>query len=98
VWIPHQYGTYIDECPEFKEFLQDLINRHMIQVYHQKKEEEVLVEMSEEPYLLGPKPQVMHFTRESLVPSRIRLVVIQVPSPFPYKNDKANHGNMGLMF
>jgi len=31
----------VDECAEFKDFVQDLIERHILQVSHQKKEGEV---------------------------------------------------------
>jgi len=32
-------GHSIKECSEFKDFLQDLMNQHLLQISHQKKEE-----------------------------------------------------------
>jgi len=39
---------------------------------------------------------VIHVTRESVVPIEVHPVVIQVPSPFPYKSDKAVPWKYGI--
>jgi len=39
--------------------------------------------------LYGPKPLVLHFARSPITLGERRPVVIQTPSPFPYKSDKA---------
>jgi len=57
--------------------------------YNQKKEEEVFVQIGEESSISKPEPLLMHVTRELVVPVEVHPVVIQVPSPFPYKSDKA---------
>jgi len=86
----------IEECSEFKSFLQDLMDRHMLQIWHQRKEEEVFAQIGEESNIPRPKPLVIHFTRESVAPVEVHPVVIQVPSPFPYKNDKAVPWKYGI--
>ena len=89
-------GHSIEECFEFKDFLQDLMNRNLLQISHQKKEEEVFVQIGEESGISKPKPLVIHVTRESVVPVEVHPVVIQVPSPFPYKSDKAVPWKYGI--
>jgi len=64
------------------------MNRHLLQISHQKKEE-VFVQIGEESGISKPEPLVIHVTRESVVLVGVHLVVIQVPSPFPYRSDKA---------
>jgi len=54
----------IKECFEFKGFLQDLMDRHVLQICHQRKEEEVFVQIGEESNISRPKPLVIHFTRQ----------------------------------
>jgi len=65
------------------------MNRHLLQINHQKKEEEVFVQIGEESSISKLKPLVIHVIRESIVPVEVHPVVIQVPFPFPYKSDKA---------
>ena len=79
----------IEECTKFKWFLQDLINRHLIQCYRKKEEEEVFAQIREGPISPRPKPLVIHFTKSSSIPPGRQLVVIETPSPFPYKSEKA---------
>jgi len=79
----------INECFEFRSFLQDLLDRHILQVCHPSEEEEVYTQTSEDPKLYGPKPLVLHFARSPIMLGEKRPVVIQTPSPFPYKSDKA---------
>ena len=77
----------IDECAEFKNFVQDLIDRHILQVTHQRKEDEVF--SSEEWVPQRPKPLVIQFTRPTnSMPAGRQPLVIQTPAAFPYKNDK----------
>jgi len=78
----------IDECVEFKNYVQDLIDRHILQVTHQKKEEGVFV--GEEWVSQRPKPLVIQFTMPTnSMPIGRQPLVIQTPAAFPYKNDKA---------
>jgi len=51
----------IDECVEFKDFVQDFMDRHVLQVCHQRKEGEVFT--GEEWLLQRPKPLVIQFTK-----------------------------------
>jgi len=51
----------VDEFAEFKDFVQDLIDRHILQVSHQKKEGEVFA--GEEWIPHGLKPLVIQFTK-----------------------------------
>jgi len=77
----------IDECAEFKYFVQDPIDRHILQVSHQKREGEVFA--GEEWIPQRPKPLVIRFTKATNpVPSGRQPLVIQTPSSFPYKDDK----------
>jgi len=78
---------FIDECVEFKDFVQDLIDRHILQVCHNKKEGEVFA--GEEWIPQRPKPLVIQFTKATTpMPSGHQPLVIQTPSSFSYKNDK----------
>jgi len=79
---------FVDECAEFKDFVQDLIDRNILQVSHQRKEGEVLV--GEEWIPQRPKPLVIQFTKPiNSMPSGRQPLVIQTPSSFPYKDGKA---------
>jgi len=86
----------IEECSEFNSFLQDLMDRHMLQICHQRKEEEVFAQIGEESNIPRPKPLVIHSTRESMVLAEVHPMVIQIPSPFPYKNDKVVSWKYGI--
>ena len=55
----------------------------------QDLEEEVFAQMGDERNINGPKSLVVHFTKTSRMPERRQHVVIQAPSTFPYKNEKA---------
>ena len=77
----------VDECAEFKDFVQDLIDKHILQVSHQRKEGEVFA--GEEWIPQRPRPLVIQFTKATnSVPSGRQPLVIQTPSSFPYKDDK----------
>ena len=68
----------------------------MLQIWYQRKEEEVFAQIGEESNIPRLKPLVIHFTRELVAPVEVYPVVIQVPSPFPYKNDKAVPWKYGI--
>jgi len=86
----------VDECVEFKDFVQDLIHRHILQVSHQKKEEEVFT--GEEWTPQRPKPLVIQFSKTTNpMPSGRQPLVIQIPSSFPYKNDKVAPWKYGVI-
>ena len=53
----------INNCVEFKLELQNLVDKHFLQVFHGKKDEEVLAQTSEQSNLTTPEPLVIHFTR-----------------------------------
>ena len=77
----------IDGCAEFKDFVQDLIDMHVLQVSHQRKEGEVFT--GEEWILQRPKLLVIQFTKATTsMPLGPQPLVIQTPSSFSYKNDK----------
>jgi len=80
----------IDDCVEFKLKLQNLVNNHFLQVFHGKKDEEVLAQTDEESHLTTPEPLVIHFTRPapSLMEQGRQPMVIKTPSSFPYKSDR----------
>jgi len=79
----------IDECSKFKQILQDLIDRNMLQIYRQEKEGEVCTQIGEETTLSRPKPVVICFTKALHLSQERQPIVIQAPSPFLYKNEKA---------
>jgi len=60
-----------------------------MQVSRQDLEGEVFAQMGEERNINGPKSLVVHFTKTSCMPEGRQHVVIQAPSTFPYKNEKA---------
>jgi len=68
--------------------LQNLIDRHILQVYHRKLEEEVFVQTGEELSMTGPKPLVIRFKKASPMSLSRQPVVIKALSSFPYKNEK----------
>jgi len=86
----------INECSGFKDLLQDLIDRHILQVCYKEREEEICTLPGEEPFPAGPKPLVIHFTKTSHVPSGRQPIVIHTPSPFPYKSEKAVPWKYGI--
>jgi len=79
----------VDRCPEFKRILQDLIDRHILQIYRQEKKGEVCMQTGEEKTLSGPKQVVIRFTKALHLSQERQPIVIQAPSPFLYKNEKA---------
>jgi len=85
----------IDECGEFKDFVQDLMDRHVLQVCHQRKEGEVFI--GEERLPQRPKPLVIQFTKAATpMPSGRQPLVIQTPSPFAYKDNKVVPWSYGV--
>jgi len=47
----------------FKLKLQNLVDKHFLQVFQEKKDEEVLTQTDEESNLTMPEPLVIHFIR-----------------------------------
>ncbi|XP_052736677.1 uncharacterized protein LOC128197875 [Vigna angularis] len=84
-------GHSIEECVEFEDFLQDLLDRSLMQVCYKDKEGEVFTQIGGESDVTLPEPLVIHFTRTTHAPvaEEKSYVVIRAPSPFPYKNEKA---------
>jgi len=77
----------INECVEFERFVQDLMDKHVLQVCHQRKEGEVFTEEECLPQRL--KPLVIQFTKAAApMSSGWQPLVIQTPSPFAYKDNK----------
>jgi len=52
------------------------MDRHMLQIWYQRKEEEVFAQIGEESNIPRLKPLVIHFTRESVAPVEVHPVVI----------------------
>jgi len=59
----------IDECTEFEDVLQNLIDKNFVQVCHGDMEEEVLAQDGAEPCVTLPEPLVIHFTRSTSTPT-----------------------------
>ncbi|XP_073222404.1 uncharacterized protein [Cicer arietinum] len=82
----------IEECNEFKKELQKLINMGTIQIGRWEKDDGMIATQSEEKLgITIPKPLVIHFTKEESmnVPGDLRTLIVQIPSPFSYKDNKA---------
>jgi len=75
----------INDCVEFKLELQNLVDKHFLQVFQGKKDEEVLAQTDEESNLTMLEPLVIHFTRHapSLMKQGRQPMVIKTPSSFP---------------
>ncbi|XP_027188420.1 uncharacterized protein [Cicer arietinum] len=82
----------IEECNEFKKELQKLINMGTIQIGRWEKDDGMIATQSEEKLgITIPKPLVIHFTKEESMnaPGDLRTLIVQIPSPFSYKDNKA---------
>ncbi|XP_073224460.1 uncharacterized protein [Cicer arietinum] len=82
----------IEECNEFKKELQKLINIGTIQIGRWEKDDGMIATQSEEKLgITIPKPLVIHFTKEESMnaPGDLRTLIVQIPSPFAYKDNKA---------
>ncbi|XP_014506315.1 uncharacterized protein LOC106766070 [Vigna radiata var. radiata] len=81
----------IEECVEFEEFLQDLLDRGLMQVCCKSEEEQVFTQTGDGSGMTLPEPLVIRFTRTTPIPltQGRSPVVIRVPALFPYKNEKA---------
>ena len=87
----------IDDCTEFEDVLQNLIDINFVQVCHGDMEEEVFAQDGAEPGVTLPEPLVIHFTRStatSTIQER-QSIIIQAPSLFPYKSEKADSWKYG---
>ena len=81
---------FIDECTEFEDVLQNLIDINFMQVCHEDMEEEVFAQDGAELGVTLPEPLVIHFPRSNSTPTiqEKQAIIIQAPSPFPYKSEK----------
>ncbi|XP_027186969.1 uncharacterized protein [Cicer arietinum] len=82
----------IEECNEFKKELQKLINIGTIQISRWEKDDGMTATQSEEKLgITIPKPLVIHFTKEESMnaPGDLRTLIVQISSPFSYKDNKA---------
>ncbi|RDX70667.1 hypothetical protein CR513_50057, partial [Mucuna pruriens] len=77
-------------CSNIKEsytkLLQNLMDSGLVRVYKGRKEEAMVTIQRENKGNGAPKPLVIHFTLTTTAP---KLLVIQIPSSFPYKDSKA---------
>jgi len=80
----------INDCVEFKLEQQNLVDKHFLQVFHGKKDEEVLAQTDEQSNLTSLEHLVIHFTRHApfLVEQGRQPMVIKTPSSFPYESDR----------
>ncbi|XP_027337054.1 uncharacterized protein LOC113850691 [Abrus precatorius] len=85
---PNAYHS-IEDCEEFKHVLQTLMDKHLVQIGHFKRKNEVLT--VDEQSLTFLKPLVIHYTKcvDTPTTNGPRPITIQVPAPFPYKDNKA---------
>ncbi|XP_012574941.1 uncharacterized protein [Cicer arietinum] len=82
----------MEECNEFKKELQKLINIGIIQIGRWEKDDGMIATQLEEKLgITIPKPLVIPFTKvESMnAPGDLRTLIVQIPSPFSYKDNKA---------
>ena len=84
-------GHAIQECPDFLELVQKMMNEGELEFYGKIEEQNVSVLLKEE----APKPFVIYYrgggqqaTKDAPHVPTPRLVV-KVPTPFRYTNDKA---------
>ncbi|KAJ1403257.1 hypothetical protein SESBI_27405 [Sesbania bispinosa] len=79
----------IEDCEEFKRMLQDMMDRKLVQIGCGGN----IVDVSVIDYSAStsPKPLVVHYTRDAAVRTTNRPIpiTIQVPTSFPYKDNKA---------
>jgi len=89
--IPSGSKHSINDCMEFKLELQNLVDKHFLQVFYGKKDEEVLAQTDEQSNLTTPEPLVIHFTRPVpfFMEQGRQSIVIKTPSSFPYESDRA---------
>ncbi|XP_022764236.1 uncharacterized protein LOC111309440 [Durio zibethinus] len=86
-------GHSIETCKQFHREVQKLLNSHQIEVYEEKESlKNAEVCMNDRPEKLFPKPVTIRCGNkpksviDKLLP---RPVTFKVPTPFPYKDDKA---------
>ncbi|RDX89272.1 hypothetical protein CR513_29027, partial [Mucuna pruriens] len=76
----------IKKGKEFKELLQGLIGFGWVQIYKPRKKEEIAMVHGENGKdTKPPRPLIIHFDP---VANALKPLVVQVQSPFPYKNSK----------
>ncbi|KAJ1430510.1 hypothetical protein SESBI_07649 [Sesbania bispinosa] len=79
----------IEDCEEFKRMLQDMMDRKLVQIGCGGNTVDVSV--NDYSASTSPKPLVVHYTRDAAVRTTNRPIpiTIQVPTSFPYKDNKA---------
>jgi len=90
---------HIEECDEFKQLLQGLIDSNLVQICHLQVENNVLETQSKESPKVTPlKPLVIHFSKNIFFPTSPtpKPITLKIPTPFPYKSDKAIPWNYGV--
>jgi len=77
----------IDEFTKFEDVLQNLLDINFVQICRGDMEE-VYAQDGAKPYVTLPEPIVIHFTRSTSASAtqERQSIVIQAPSPFPYKS------------
>ena len=81
-------GHAIEHCDDFKQILQDLMDKDFVQVGYVSNNEVAAIDDLVPTF---PKPLVIHYTKgvTNPAPSGPRPVTIKIPKPFPYKDNKA---------
>ncbi|KAJ1376157.1 G-patch domain [Sesbania bispinosa] len=82
-------GHALEDCEEFKQVLQDMMDRKLIQIGCC----ESIVDVSVIDYSAStpPRPLVIHYARDATVRTTNgpKPITIQIPTSFPYKDNKA---------
>jgi len=78
----------IEDCSDFKQILQDLMDRNFVQIGCVGNNDVAAIDDSIPTF---PKPLVIHYTKgvANLTPDGPRPITIKIPKPFPYKDNKA---------
>ena len=79
----------IEDCEDFKLFIQDLMDKQMLQIGCYTKDKDIM--MMDECTLPIPRPLDIYYTKSTLTLASFvpKLITIYVPTPFPYKDNKA---------
>ena len=99
-----EVGHSFEECKEFKQTLQDLMDMQLIQVGCCYDSNVNMIDKSAlgdtqitldieivKQLMVIPRPLTIHYTKNDPPQSNIfpKPITIQIPSPFPYKDSKA---------
>ena len=79
----------MERCDDFKQILQDLMDKQLVQVGYTRSNNDVLV--IDDSALAFSKPLVIHYTRNASAPAPMgpKPITIQIPTTFPYQSNKA---------